>query len=44
VRWSLEKYSEESILSLGTDKLDLNRIVAELTRYVDIMKKAFYIQ
>lgn len=43
VRWSLEKYGEENLIALGKDALDFDKVAAELTRYVDIMKKAFYI-
>lgn len=44
VRWSLEKYGEESMMELGSAALDFDKVEAGLSHYVDIMKKAFYIQ
>ena len=44
VRWSLEKYGEENMMQLGSAALDFDKVEADLARYVDIMKKAFYIQ
>ncbi len=43
VRWSLEKYAEEQLLTLSEDeRMDFNGIVANIEHYVDILKKAFY--
>jgi AcrR family transcriptional regulator len=44
VRWSLEKYGEENLLAIGKGALDFDKVEADLARYVDIMKKAFYVQ
>ncbi len=44
VRWSLEKYGEENMMELGSAALDFDKVEAGLSHYVDIMKKAFYIQ
>lgn len=44
VRWSLEKYGEENLMTLGSDALDFDKVESGLARYVDIMKRAFYIQ
>lgn len=43
VRWSLEKYTEEQLLTLGEDnRLDYTQAVTDLSHYVDILKDAFY--
>jgi AcrR family transcriptional regulator len=43
VRWSLEKYAEEKLLAADENsRLDFGRTAAELSRYIDIMKEAFY--
>ena len=43
VRWSLEKYTEEQLLTLGEDnRLDYNQTATDLSHYVDILKDAFY--
>lgn len=43
VRWALEKYTEEHLLTLGADnKLDFSQAVKDLSHYVDILKDAFY--
>jgi TetR/AcrR family transcriptional regulator len=43
VRWSLEKYTEEQLLTLGEDnRLDYNQAATDLSHYVDILKDAFY--
>ena len=43
VRWSLEKYTEEELLTLGEDnRLDYSRAATDLSHYVDILKDAFY--
>lgn len=43
VRWTLEKYTEENILSIIPEvPLDYDAIAAELQSYVSILKKAFY--
>ncbi len=43
VRWTLEKYTEENILSITPElPLDYDAIAAELQSYVSILKKAFY--
>ncbi len=45
VRWSLEKYAEEKLLVVRKNgKPDYDSIAADLTHYVDILKKAFYVQ
>ncbi len=43
VRWALEKFGEEKLLSLEADeKLDFSAAVDGLNRYMNILKKAFY--
>ena len=43
VRWSLEKYTEEQLLTLGEDnRLNYSQAVIDLSHYVDILKDAFY--
>jgi TetR/AcrR family transcriptional regulator len=43
VRWSLEKYTEEQLLTLGEDnRLDYSQAATDLSHYVDILKDAFY--
>jgi len=45
VRWSLEKYAEEKLLVVRKNgKPDYDSIAADLAHYVDILKKAFYVQ
>ncbi len=47
VRWSLEKYGEELLLSFREDtdiETDFNRLEASLKHYVGVMKQAFYTQ
>ena len=43
VRWVLEKYTEEKILSISEDdELDLGIKISEMNQYIEILKDAFY--
>lgn len=43
VRWSLEKYTEEKLLTLSPEnRLDLSKVTTDLSHYLDILKDAFY--
>jgi len=47
VRWSLEKYGEELLLTFRENagsQTDLDELEASLRHYVSVMKQAFYIQ
>lgn len=44
VRWSLEKYGEERLLTMGNGAfLDFEEAVKGLDHYMEILKKSFYI-
>jgi AcrR family transcriptional regulator len=45
VRWTLEKFGEESLFKTQEGmKMDFDKAVTDMNRYMEILKKSFYVQ
>jgi len=43
VRWTLEKYSEEQLLTITSMKvIDYDKVKADIDEYISVLKRAFY--
>lgn len=43
IRWTLEKYSEEQLLTITSMKaIDYDKVTVDIDEYISVLKKAFY--